>query len=126
MRLLLDTHILIWTLLEPEKLAQSTQVAIASDENEVFVSVATIWEISIKEAAGKLRFPVARIDDILIRIGYGLIPIYLDHALVAGQLPLHHRDPFDRMLIAQAQIEGLTLVSQDQTFAAYGISLLRN
>jgi PIN domain nuclease of toxin-antitoxin system len=125
-RLLLDTHILIWTVAASKNLSAGLKDVLADPENAAFVSVASVWEISIKQAAGKLHFPLGQIDDILIRMGYGQLPIYLDHALAAGQLPLHHRDPFDRMLIAQAQIEDLTLVSQDEAFAAYGIPLLGN
>src|SRR3954469_7706249 len=110
MRLLLDTHVVLWWLTDDPALADSVKDHIDT-EPDVFVSAATIWELTIKQAAGKLG-PV----DIPERVaGSELrdLPMASHHAIVAGRLPQIHRDPFDRMLVAQAQCEGLTLVTRD-------------
>ena len=121
MRLLLDTHVFIWACVEPERLSPIEQIEIASPDNQVLVSAATAWEISIKEALGRLDFPVDRLQEFLDRLGFEPLAMSLTHATLAGQLPRHHEDPFDRMLIAQASIESLTLVSRDSLFARYGL-----
>ena len=123
MRLLLDTHALLWALAEPERLAKEARDAVRDGRNEVLVSAASVWEISIKEAAGKLRAP----DDLLevtADAGFGSLPILARHAVVAARLPAHHRDPFDRMLIAQAREGGLTIVTRDERFRAYDVGIL--
>jgi PIN domain nuclease of toxin-antitoxin system len=122
-RLLLDTHVLLWALSAPETLASQALAAIRAGSNEVFVSAASLWEISIKMAAGKLAAP----GDLLGAIdAAGLIslPIGPDDAMAAGSLPPHHRDPFDRMLVAQARGRGLLLVTRDARLADYGIPIL--
>nr|WP_294507953.1 type II toxin-antitoxin system VapC family toxin [uncultured Rhodopila sp.] len=124
MKLLLDTHILIWAISQPSRLDQRTQAAVASPANQVFVSAASAWEIAIKHALGRLTFPVDRFEEILQRMGFDALPIGLGHAVAAGRLPRHHDDPFDRMLIAQAQSEGLTLVSTDRAMMRYEVSVL--
>ncbi len=96
----------------------------ASPANQVFVSAASAWEIAIKHALGRLTFPVDRFEEILQRMGFDALPIGLGHAVAAGRLPRHHDDPFDRMLIAQAQSEGLTLVSTDRAMMRYEVSVL--
>lgn len=123
MNLLLDTHTLIWTFAGDPTLGDAARSAIVSPENLVFVSAASIWEIAIKRALGKLRVP----DDVNEQIsahGFEKLPVDGEHAWLAGNLPVHHRDPFDRMLVAQAQIEGMKLVSRDGVFDAYGIPRL--
>ncbi len=123
MRLLLDTHVLLWWL-AGRSLAEDVEDAITDSETDVAVSAATAWEISIKKALGKLSVP----DDLaeqLDRNGMTHLPITVRHAMAAGALPRHHDDPFDRMLVAQAQIEGWTLVSRDSRLSAYDVSLLR-
>ena len=120
MRLLLDTHAVLWALAEPEKLSGPARSAIEDARNEVFVSVASGWEIAIKRAHGKLKAP----DDLeagLRAQGFEPLSISFHHAEQAGALPPHHRDPFDRMLIAQAQAEGLILVTRDTRIPLYGI-----
>jgi PIN domain nuclease of toxin-antitoxin system len=92
--------------------------------NRVLVSVASAWEIAIKHALGRLKFPLDRFDEILQRMGFDALPIGLGHAIAAGRLPRHHDDPFDRMLIAQAQNEGLTLVSTDRAITRYDVPVL--
>lgn len=124
MKFLLDTHALIFLLNEPESMRTAAQDAIADPGNEVAFSAANVWEIEIKTASGKLAPPT---DDVLAAarlLPIAELPISAEHARLAGRLPLHHRDPFDRMLIAQAQIEGMTIVTRDRAFALYGISLL--
>jgi PIN domain nuclease of toxin-antitoxin system len=121
-RLLLDTHALLWWLAD-EGLTPQTQDAIADPGNFVAVSAASAWEISIKKALGKLAAP----DDLERQLqagGFSALPISIAHGVAAGQLPHHHEDPFDRMLIAQAFAEGLTIVTRDKRFGGYGVALL--
>ena len=96
----------------------------AAPDNQVFVSAVTAWEIAIKRALGRLKFPIDRFDDILVRMGFDTLPILPAHAIAAGSLPRHHDDPFDRMLIAQARVESLTLVSSDQAVGRYDVPVL--
>lgn len=124
MRLLLDTHILLWWLADDPVLPHSIKSAIADPHAEIFVSAATSWEIAIKHALGRLVFPVARLPAILIEARMSPLAISVEHGLVAGSLPPHHHDPFDRMLIAQAQHEGLTIVSVDKMFGRYAVAIL--
>ncbi len=122
MRLLLDTHALLWWLAD-EGLTEQAKEAIADPANVVMASAASAWEISIKKALGKLSAP----DDLERQIeesGFTPLPISIAHGTAAGQLPWHHDDPFDRMLIAQALAEGLTIVSRDKRFADYQIATL--
>lgn len=122
MRLLLDTHVLLWWLAD-HALSEDARAAIADPISEVAVSAASTWEISIKKALGKLTAP----DDLEERLrlgGFTPLPIRIDHATAAGELPRHHDDPFDRMLIAQAKIEGLTLVTRDGRLSGYDVALL--
>jgi PIN domain nuclease of toxin-antitoxin system len=122
-RLLLDTHVLLWWFNQPEVLTEHAIEAIADETNVVYVSAATVWEAGIKQALGKLRGA----DDLVGRIraqGLDELPIELAHAAVAAALPTHHTDPFDRLLVGQAQTEGLTLVTRDLRMAAYGVPLL--
>ncbi len=123
MSLLLDTHILLWWLSDDPLLPTAARVAIASPESEVLVSAATGWEIAVKKAAGRLDAP----DDLLEAVeasNIKTLPITATHALAAGALPPHHSDPFDRMLIAQARVEKLVLVSVDNRFPRYDVGLL--
>jgi len=96
----------------------------AAAENQVFVSSASIWEIAIKQAAGRLVFPLDRFEDIARRKGYDMLPILPAHAIAAGALPRHHGDPFDRMLIAQALAENLVLITNDGAIAHYDVPIL--
>ena len=123
MRLLLDTHALLWWLDDDARLHESAAEAIAGAEF-VAVSAASAWEIGIKQAIGKLNGP----DDLSTELatnGFTELPVTIAHALAAGALPLHHMDPFDRMLVAQSRLEDLTLVTRDSRLADYGIPLLR-
>lgn len=124
MRLLLDTHILLWWLSDDPLLPAKARTAIANPAAEVFVSAATAWEIAIKQTLGRLEFPIEKITTILTEAGFAPLAIKIQHSVAAGALPPHHSDPFDRMLIAQAQHEGLTLVSVDTKIRLYPVAVL--
>lgn len=123
-RLLLDTHALIWALAAPDELVVPAREAIAEPANVVLVSPASLYEINLKVALGKLNAPAVDVLTSIARIGFTELPLNLTHAALAGSLPFYHRDPFDRLLIAQAQVEGLTIVTRDHQFEAYGIAVL--
>ena len=127
MTLLLDTHALIWFLEDDPQLGGHARAAIGDPANQCFVSDATAWEVCIKHALGKLKLPVP-FEELfpgrVVELGFHVLPIRHAHLHQLVRLPLHHRDPFDRLLIAQAMTEGMTLVSVDQHFAAYGVSLV--
>lgn len=123
MKLLLDTHALLWWLADDPMLSREARASIADPTSPVFVSAATAWEMAIKTALGKLDAP-DDLNDALAASRFQELPITIEHALLAGKLPQHHRDPFDRMLIAQARLEGLTVVTRDAVFGAYEIELL--
>jgi PIN domain nuclease of toxin-antitoxin system len=103
----------------PIRLDANQRRALATPENHVAVSSATVWEIAIKAAIGRLTFPLDQFDDVMQRMGFEMLPILPSHAIVAGSLPRHHADPFDRMLIAQAMVENLVLVSTDSMMTRY-------
>ena len=121
MRLLLDTHVLLWAVLNDPRLTSAQARAIS--EGEVYLSSASVWEIGIKRAIGKLAVP-DDLFDIAVDAGCRPLPISWTHAAAAAALPLHHSDPFDRMLIAQARCEGLSLVSSDAKLRAYDVDLV--
>jgi PIN domain nuclease of toxin-antitoxin system len=122
LKLLLDTHVLLWWLDDDQRLSPAARNEVLVAE-EIRVSAASVWEIAIERALGRLEVP----DDYLEyveRTGFRALAITFAHARAAGDLPRHHDDPFDRMLVAQARIEGLTLVSADRRLADYGVALL--
>ena len=124
MRVLLDTHTLLWWLDGDRRLSRRARNVIADDDNSVLVSAASAWEISTKVRLGKLPGAIevaAELPAILLQQNFEPLPITIVHALRAGNLPGPHRDPFDRMLIAQAQDEDLTLLSNERVFDAYGV-----
>lgn len=123
MRLLLDTHVALWALGEPDRLSDEVASLVADPAHEVYVSAVTVWEVEIKRAIGKLTAPDDFATEVIER-GFDGLPIDLAHASAAGRLPLLHADPFDRMLVAQAMVEGLTLVSDDRNVAAYDVVIL--
>ena len=123
MNLLLDTHTLIWALEDNPSLSALARVAIVDGENMVFISAVSVWEISIKKALGKLEAPDTLLDEIE-RIRFTPLDITLEHADRAGKLPAIHMDPFDRMLIAQAQSEQLTLITRDAEIQKYQVRCL--
>lgn len=122
-RLLVDSHVLLWHVLDDPRLGPEPTAAIEADDAEVLVSVASLWEIAIKAGLGKLEAP----DDLPERIeqlGFELLPITPEHAWRVRTLPSHHRDPFDRLLIAQAEVERLPIVTADPEFGAYGVKVV--
>jgi PIN domain nuclease of toxin-antitoxin system len=127
MRILLDTHIFIWMATEPERLSQRFTESIIDRQNSLFLSLASIWEIQIKVALGKLdlKGDLATIVDIQIaQNSIQLLSIDLKHIYALSNLPAHHRDPFDRLLIAQSQVEKMTLATVDSAFDRYEIDRL--
>jgi len=126
--LLLDTHALLWSLIAPEQLAEQARSEISDPNNGVYVSAASAWEIAIKSGLGKLTTPPDLQTWLPAQLGaarFTPLPVTLAHALGVERLPLHHRDPFDRILIAQANAEGMALVTRDPAFDRYEVRLVR-
>jgi PIN domain nuclease of toxin-antitoxin system len=123
-RLLLDTHALIWALDAPERLPETFLDILGQAGVTVFASAASTWEIAIKVALGRLRFPIEKLPTALSDAAFKELQVSIAHGLEMAQLPLIHRDPFDRLLIAQARHEGLTLVTRDPTVRRYPIDTL--
>ena len=129
MRILLDTHTLLWWLDGDKRLPPAARRLLARSDIDVLVSAASAWEITTKARLGKLPGALAVAADVAAAVvsqGFIALPISIQHAQRAGDLPGPHRDPFDRMLIAQAQIEGTPLVTNERTFEAYGIQRVWN
>ena len=127
MRVLLDTHVWLWMWGEPERIRNESRDLLEDPETELNVSAVSAWEIAVKHAAGRLKLPgsaEAWLSDPRHRRDVSELAIGFDHAVRAGALPPHHRDPFDRVLVAQAQAEHLTLISADRQFAAYDVQVL--
>ena len=122
-RLLLDTHTFLWWMSDDPRLSQEARDQIATPESLVAISAAVAWEISIKSARGKLK-PAEDLEAQVDEQGFTPLPIRIVHALRAGALPPLHRDPFDRMLVAQAQIEGMTIVTRDKNIPRYDVTTL--
>jgi PIN domain nuclease of toxin-antitoxin system len=121
--LLLDSHALLWWRGEHRRLSPQVHEAIEDGSVPVFFSSASVWEIAIKRAQGKLNVPHGLLESMEQR-GFTELPVRSRHAIVAGALPAHHSDPFDRMIVAQAQSEGLTVVTRDPRIAAYDVPVL--
>ena len=128
MKLLLDTHIFIWWADQPEKLSPAALSALEDEANELLLSVASVWEMQIKIQLGKLKLSLPlkelvnnqqEINDLIVS------PVELTHVLALDALPFHHKDPFDRLLIAQSIAEGLTIVTADSQFSSYSVMLLQ-
>lgn len=127
MRLVIDTHAWLWLQVEPERLPRSVLDLMEDPANDILLSAASAWEIAIKFERGRLDLPEAPMTYVPKRMAEsGCQPVSVEHAhgLRAGQLPMHHRDPFDRLLVAQSQILGIPLVSGDPAFAAYDVDVL--
>ena len=125
MKLLLDTHALIWFAEDDEHLSTPARQALEDHANELFCSVASIWEIGIKASLGKLKLGAALDRTFRRRLeenGFGILPVEYAHAAHVLSLPWYHRDPFDRLLVAQAALEQMALVSHDNLLDAYGIN----
>jgi PIN domain nuclease of toxin-antitoxin system len=121
---LLDTNVVLWLLLgDRERVSEQATRTLEDERNDVAVSAASVWEIAVKRSLGKVE-----IEDgwasVLSRLGFAPMPVTAVHAEAVERLPWHHRDPFDRLLIAQASIEGRTLVTADERLAAYGVDVL--
>lgn len=123
MRLLLDTHAVLWWLATPEVIAPIAREAIADADNTVYVSAASIWEMGIKQQLQKLTLPGDPLEAI-VAVGFDWLSITAAHSWRAGSLTPHHRDPFDRLLVAQAEMEGMVLVTRDVHIAHYGVPIL--
>ena len=126
MKLLLDTHILLWSAGQPDKLPESARALLTSPENSLFFSAASIWEIVIKLGLGREDFKVDphRLRKMLVVHGYTELPVTAEHALKVDTLPPLHRDPFDRLLIAQARTEGMLFLTNDAAVVKYQESIL--
>ena len=124
MKLLLDSHAFLWWLADDPALSSSARGAVADPSNLVLVSAATIWEIEIKRRLGRLEAGEADLVAEIEANRFSELPVTARHAEAAAGLPQHHGDPFDRMLIAQSQLEGLVCVTRDTAFEAYGVPLL--
>lgn len=123
MKLLLDTDAVLWWLTDDGRFGEAAARAVADETNQVLLSAAVVWEVAIKSSLGKLTAP----DDIaptLLGAGARPLPITLEHAAAVRDLPWHHGDPFDRLLIAQAAIEGATLISHDEPLRRYGVPVM--
>jgi PIN domain nuclease of toxin-antitoxin system len=123
MRLLLDTHALIWALGDPDRLVPSTRELLEDPAHEVFVSAASLWEIAIKVGNGKLEVP-DNLERAIFAVGFQALEIRFPHVRAVRHLPPHHRDPFDRLLVAQALHEELKLVSRDARMPLYGVEVV--
>ena len=127
MKLLLDTHTFLWWNTEDPQLSARAREMIANGQNEIFLSVASVWEISIKTAKGKLILPEVPAHYILSRIGlyrFQPLPVHVSHAVRVYDLPRHHDDPFDRMLVAQSQVESIPLISTDAEIRKYEVEVI--
>lgn len=128
MRLLLDSHILLWLSLIPDRIATEARTIIADPDTELYSSAATFWELSIKQKSGKLDAKVG-FDDLLRRTveegDIAVLDVSARHGILAGQLPMIHGDPFDRILVAQAILEDCTLVTRDQNIMRYAVPVMR-
>lgn len=127
MRLLLDTHIFLWAALEPERLSPACRGALEDAANEVYVSAVSAWEIAIKQSLGKLELDQAAefwVPNVLAKTGFDALDVDLACALRVRSLPWHHRDPFDRLLVAHALEAGLTLATRDTKLDQYGVTVL--
>jgi PIN domain nuclease of toxin-antitoxin system len=122
-RLLIDAHVFLWWDARPESIFPPLAASIRDEGTEIFVSAASVWEIAIKRAAGKLGFR-EQIAGAIAAHCFSLLPVTGEHAEQAGSLPRHHRDPFDRMLVAQAALEGMVLGTQDPKMVPYGVAML--
>jgi PIN domain nuclease of toxin-antitoxin system len=122
-RILLDTHVFLWWNSNPEMISPALRAAIREPANGIFVSAASVWEIAIKRAIGKLAF-AQRIVGAIAGHRFELLPITGDQAEHAGELPRHHADPFDRMILAQAVLEGMVLGTQDARMRPYAVAIL--
>jgi len=121
---LLDTHVLLWWLSDPGKLSDEARAAITDGQNPVYASSAAAWEMAIKKRLGRLDYP-ANLAEVLAKDHIEVLPITLPHALAVSDLPMHHQDPFDRMMVAQTMIEGLVLITRDEDIGKYDVKVMK-
>lgn len=124
MKYLLDSHTLLWATSQSQLLSETARREIAAPQNIIFVSLASLWELRLKESLGKLKVLPGFYRQ-LPEMGYELLPLSLAHIETFGNLPWHHKDPFDRMLVAQAMTEQLTLMTRDATLLQYEVSVMK-
>lgn len=125
MKFLLDTHALLWWLDDDRRMGQAIRAAISDPANEVYVSVVSLWELTIKQRIGKLAVDVTEVVAALPNEGFPALGLTTDHLATLRTLSSHHRDPFDQMLIAQALTEGATFISQDRVMVRYPVQVMR-
>lgn len=127
MRLLLDTHVALWALTDDPRLSANARALILEPTHRIAVSAASVWEIAIKHALGRGDMPISGGTALgwFRASGYDLLPVTAEHAAAVEELPLHHRDPFDRLLVAQAQTEPMRLLTRDPVVALYGGNVIR-
>lgn len=124
MKCLLDTHVFLWWLSDPAKLTSETISVISAADNEIFVSTAVLWELAIKRSIGKLSSPLNFVEAARLS-GFKILPISVEHIAATEELPMHHRDPFDRMLVAQALCEQAVLITRDPELLRYPAATLQ-
>lgn len=127
MKVLLDTHVFLWALFEPERLSKSAKRLLENLQTEIFLSAASVWEIATKHRLGKIphvSYLVEHFEQAVYSLQAAELPVTRTHALKAGAWPVEHRDPFDRMLAAQASLEGLLLLTADPVFEAFSIEVV--
>lgn len=124
MRILLDTHIFVWWLANDRKLPKGADPLILDPGNEIYVSAGSVWEIAIKAGLGQIQVDPALVVAAIPKSGFQELPVTSRHAIAVGTLPKHHRDPFDRLLVAQSRIEPMHLLTHDRQLAAYGDTIL--
>lgn len=127
MTYLFDTHAWLWLLLAPERVGKKTRALVVSGKHEFYLSIASAWEIAIKHAAGRLVLPEAPLAYIQSRTnddGVKLLPVRIEHVCGAAELPRHHADPFDRLLVAQARAEDLAIISHDEAVSRYDVRVI--
>jgi PIN domain nuclease of toxin-antitoxin system len=129
MRLLLDTHVLLWWVTGDRRLSSKSSATIADSSNDIAVSSATFWELAIKKSLGRIDVDLAELTGEIAGAGFEVLPVLVSHTIQLDALPLRHRDPFDRMLIAQSIVETRQLLSRDEGILAYadvaGLTVLR-
>ncbi len=124
MNYLLDSHTFLWWVDDSRQLSDISREIIHDGSNRIFLSLASQWEIGIKVSIGRLEFPMDQLEDTVEQNGFELLAMTTKHIIESTSLPMHHRDPFDRMLIAQARLESLTLISKDAVFPDYDVALV--
>lgn len=128
MRILLDTHVWLWMVSDAARIPDDQRAILEDPQSDLFLSAAAIWELAIKHAAGKLRYtgsPATQIPIHVQRSGVRPLSMSIDHALAAADLPMHHRDPFDRMMVAQSRLEDMTFATADHRLEAYDVPVMR-